>query len=456
MEYLVNILGEAAIAADPTAQLARLPASAVVPGGQERPLPAVPVGEEGWTQQLDSAEALSRSFVELKAFCEELAGEPKSSPAGGAEAGKALAATADSLAALRTERGPTAVDVVAAGDAGTDSPGQDVQQLRARAEELAAEHARLLERLKALGKEQAEVAAALARAEGRQPPGGEAAEDKHENLIAEAGAISVEIEALLAERARTTTVAGAALDGRLPDVAASCLRAERTRRRRFEDLLSGLHAALWGPEAPSFARNPAAVASARTLITRAGGLVELAWREMVQLAAETLGDGGALRASSEEMSRAAKRYKEMRKELQVNLDRLAKLEASAGVPAATPPSFVPPSRVSSQGEPSHANFSRDPPPEQSDATFSREPLPPGPCKDAAASNFTGEPEVAKEPAVQEPPAEPHKEPELAQAAEGVPAVGGPEEEVAAPRSAGGVERAEAPADDSVAAPPPAA
>merc|ERR1712039_132548 len=61
--------------------------------------------------------------------------------------------------------------------------------------------------------------------------------------------------------------------------------------------------------------------------TKASKLVDLAWREMVQLAAETLGDDGSLKANSADMSRAAKRYREMRQECVKNAERLQKLEA---------------------------------------------------------------------------------------------------------------------------------
>merc|ERR1711957_360371 len=64
----------------------------------------------------------------------------------------------------------------------------------------------------------------------------------------------------------------------------------------------------------------------RGFTSRASKLVDLAWREMVQLAAETLGDDGSLRANSADMSRAAKRYREMRQECVKNMARLAKLE----------------------------------------------------------------------------------------------------------------------------------
>merc|ERR1711972_1142849 len=98
------------------------------------------------------------------------------------------------------------------------------------------------------------------------------------------------------------------------------------RRRQLEELLAGLHAAIWGPHAAVLVKDEKRLASVHAIISRTCALVEHAWREMVQLAAEALGDGGPLGADSEDMTRAAKRYKEMRKELQDNLDRLAKLE----------------------------------------------------------------------------------------------------------------------------------
>merc|ERR1719181_2474286 len=76
-------------------------------------------------------------------------------------------------------------------------------------------------------------------------------------------------------------------------------------------------------------RDSERLASIRQLHARAGGVVEHAWRESVQLAAEELG-GGVLGADSEGMSRAAEKYKKMRQQIQNNLDRLTKLETACG------------------------------------------------------------------------------------------------------------------------------
>merc|ERR1712232_727929 len=110
---------------------------------------------------------------------------------------------------------------------------------------------------------------------------------------------------------------------RRPAVASACLAAERLRGRRLEELLASWHVAVWGPGAETLVRDGARLAMVRGLHIRAGALVGQAWRELSQLSADVLSDGGALigveASVAEDFAAAANRYKEMLQQLQANL-----------------------------------------------------------------------------------------------------------------------------------------
>eukprot|EP00927_Polykrikos_kofoidii_P073874 TRINITY_DN69890_c0_g1_i1.p1 TRINITY_DN69890_c0_g1~~TRINITY_DN69890_c0_g1_i1.p1 ORF type:complete len:681 (-),score=141.41 TRINITY_DN69890_c0_g1_i1:86-1912(-) len=182
-----------------------------------------------------------------------------------------------------------------------------------------------------------------------------------QRVIAAASEISSEVDAHLASRADAVSSA-AERSQRLanagPRLTIARLRAERTRRREFEALLAGWHALIWSTNVESFANDPVKLSLMRAAHSKAGALLDFAWREAVQGAAEYLGgcndsvlepqsldvagcvDGGGTTAS-EQMSRLAAQYKAMIGELGSNLQRLNRLEASAqmskSIPKEAPP-----------------------------------------------------------------------------------------------------------------------
>ncbi|CAE8649661.1 unnamed protein product, partial [Polarella glacialis] len=84
-----------------------------------------------------------------------------------------------------------------------------------------------------------------------------------------------------------------------PAAVAACLQAEKDRTRLLEELLAGWHAAIWGPHHEALVRNAERLSKAKALQGRAQGVVNQAWKETVQLAAETLGSSLSLGDVSE-------------------------------------------------------------------------------------------------------------------------------------------------------------
>jgi len=214
---------------------------------------------------------------------------------------------------------------------------EEEHSLRNRVAELEQERVELLTKLKAVDDELDAARNALRK---------QTHPECQLRFISQVEATSSEVVALLCSRKQDAVGSGVA-DLTAPsdplDVAGACLASERLRRRQLEELLAGLKAALWGPDAKDLIKDPGHAADVRKIIARAGGHAEQAWKDMVQLAAEAFGDGGSLKANSEEMSRAATRYKQMRHELVNDLERLGKLEA------ATQSTFAPPPRAEGTG-----------------------------------------------------------------------------------------------------------
>lgn len=157
---------------------------------------------------------------------------------------------------------------------------------------------------------------------------------KVRKVLIAAAAVAQELQAMLQERIQKARLARCVLPELVKEkhrkgVAALCLEAERVRGRHLEEVHAVLHGALWGPKADSLWQDVKALPVLRYLTNRMSSLVDLAWREMVQLAAEALDDKNALSADSEMVSRSASRYKEMRAELGKNSARLAKMEQAA-------------------------------------------------------------------------------------------------------------------------------
>jgi len=347
-------------------------------GDGERPIAAEDAVEARWRGQLESAEERSVRVRKLRGASRALAAAslPAEQKGRSAAAAGELTGLAERLAALRQDgeqQAETMVNTAAkcadaeksfeeqlsVSSAGFEAELQAMQveqdALQTRLAELEKERRELMARLEAVQEREQRVRASAARVSGQlrqELSSGEAASRKaaeRRRLLVEAGANSRDVEAFLAARAEEVAVLVTAqerLETQGPAVEAACLVAERARARFLEELLAGWHAAVWGPGGDGLARDPGRLAALRLLHGRAGAVVEHAWRETVQLAAETLGGG----ESSEEMSRSAARYREMRKELQANLDRLAKLEA-ASVPSQPPVVAQPPAAAQPSASP---------------------------------------------------------------------------------------------------------
>mmetsp|Transcript_17589 Transcript_17589/g.30814 ORF Transcript_17589/g.30814 Transcript_17589/m.30814 type:complete len:608 (+) Transcript_17589:27-1850(+) len=276
-----------------------LPPNAVVPL-KERPAPAMAASEEDWLRAIENADALASNFRELRDFCAPKTAENIS--------------TADSVEARSRKALKSLVLIRSQVEAEkTSMNDEELQDLQEKQEKDAARKAELLNRrrqleaeLQALDAELAELSKASAAGVHRP------------KLLSRCELAVMELEASLV--ARQERLSGLRADP--ARLTAACLSSERGRRRQLEELMAGFHAAIWGPESSSLGKNAGLVAALRSSHARAERIVEQAWREAVQLAAEVLGDGDI---SSEDMSRAGKRYKEMRHELEQNLERLAKL-----------------------------------------------------------------------------------------------------------------------------------
>lgn len=142
-----------------------------------------------------------------------------------------------------------------------------------------------------------------------------------------------ELAAVLSQRVQTAKLVKVVipeLAKQKVGIASACLEAERVRSRYLEEAHAQLTSALWGPESEALWQDGRTIPMLRTLTNRMSGLVDQAWREMVQLAAETLDDNNALSANSEDISAAATRYKDMRAEVNKYASRLAKMEQATG------------------------------------------------------------------------------------------------------------------------------
>merc|ERR1740121_1171584 len=157
----------------------------------------------------------------------------------------------------------------------------------------------------------------------------------HDELISAVVRATDEVEGLLRERMERVSCSAdqSKRRGQYSDqdaIARACLQAEGLRRRQMEELVTGWQSLVWGPDVDALVRDADRLAVARKMQARAAKDAEHAWRETVQLAAEGLSDDGPIGEASEDLSRAAKRYKEIGCQLHANLDRLTSLEKSCG------------------------------------------------------------------------------------------------------------------------------
>jgi hypothetical protein len=211
----------------------------------------------------------------------------------------------------------------------------ETTELRNRRQALAKEREDLVERLKVIDGELEAVSHQEETLElkVRQDSAAKASRrhaDERMRLLNATVAASHEVEALIRQRLQEAETFGqecTGLNDRSSTLQQAYLQAERLRRRGLEELIAGVHAATWGPESDALVEDPAALATIRALLVRVSTLLEQAWKEAVQLAAETLGiDSGNGGAISEAMTRAASRYKEMKLEMDKTSARLVKLE----------------------------------------------------------------------------------------------------------------------------------
>jgi len=278
-EYLIAVVGEFYNYEQFTSILA---VAAVPLEDYERPAPAKEVSEEGWSRQLEAAEKLTEKFHKLKAVYEELGETTKNQK------------DMKKIAEVEKKLSAAAVKILSASSL----------TLRAMRED----------------------------GERRQ-----AAQGRGNALLVQATQLTQEIEEFVAKRLQTAESldgAAAATASIRDAVAAACLEAERLRGRMLEELLSGLHAALYGEDAYELVQDNVTIGTVREIMTTARQLSDQAWKEAVQFAAETL--DGPLALGCADMSRSATRYKQMRPELKKNLDRLATLERNAPMVPPTP------------------------------------------------------------------------------------------------------------------------
>merc|ERR1719271_2039021 len=160
----------------------------------------------------------------------------------------------------------------------------------------------------------------------------QAKQPKVRQMLKGAADAHMELEVLLTQRihfAKLMKVMTPELAQHREGVAALCLEMERARSRSLEEAHAGLSRALWGPESDGLWQDPSMLPELRQLTNRMLRLADQAWRESVNLAAETLDDKNVLSASSEDISAAAKRYKDMRDEVGRYSSRLSKMEQAA-------------------------------------------------------------------------------------------------------------------------------
>eukprot|EP00928_Gymnodinium_smaydae_P047536 TRINITY_DN31730_c0_g1_i1.p1 TRINITY_DN31730_c0_g1~~TRINITY_DN31730_c0_g1_i1.p1 ORF type:complete len:667 (-),score=110.98 TRINITY_DN31730_c0_g1_i1:219-2171(-) len=291
-----------------------LPAGAVVKRRQARPGLAISANRSDWKGQLDAAEALSQSFRELRVACEH-GGEHSKLKLENVE-GSAVVSKLTSLQKSIVAMRETSLPI---------SPSSQVEALRDRIDRITKERAELIAKLQMLDEELIAIRTQAAKSGNTE-----------RLLSAEVSELSEEVEASIADRCQTAAAtAGKRQVGTKTDLGTACLRAEQLRQRQLEELVAGMHALAWGSSSEALGHDSVGEVSGQ--IARASAIAEQAWKETVQLAAATLDEGGVLGAPgcSEQLSRSATRYKELRKQLDACAARVSKLETFAPPARAT-------------------------------------------------------------------------------------------------------------------------
>merc|ERR1712151_135688 len=127
------------------------------------------------------------------------------------------------------------------------------------------------------------------REQSLKEPGADAeALVSQERLLSALGSASCEVEALLEKRAVAAEAAylAAVKSTRPADLSAALLQADRCRRRKLEEMVSGLHAVLWGPSGDALVRDPVRLTTLQNVTKTTLFALEQAWKETVQFAAE--------------------------------------------------------------------------------------------------------------------------------------------------------------------------
>lgn len=123
-----------------------------------------------------------------------------------------------------------------------------------------------------------------------------------------------------------------------PVLLKACQKRETARLAAIEELCAAWHGVIWGPSSKDFSKDPQKVEELRAALKVGASFVERAWRDSVQLAADSLGNNTD---EADDVSKAASdtgaRYKQLGTQLQGDLTRVTGwLNGNSG--GAAPPS----------------------------------------------------------------------------------------------------------------------
>merc|ERR1719161_483729 len=108
-----------------------------------------------------------------------------------------------------------------------------------------------------------------------------------------------------------------------PVLLKACQKRETARLAAIEELCAAWHGVIWGPSSKDFSKDPQKVEELRAALKVGASFVERAWRDSVQLAADSLGNNTD---EADDVSKAASetgaRYKELGTQLQGDLTRV--------------------------------------------------------------------------------------------------------------------------------------
>lgn len=344
-------------------------AANVAPPGSGRPEPVAMEGNsvDLWRKKVEVAENMSRRCREVHNLLME---QGKLSDAGATPLGAeslGLGKLLTQLKEMRTERQARAESLVgltakcAEAEEGcqkqlrnsSDTFREELEGLQKRQAEsnnqietLRKERAELKERLKALDaqlKELQETSAELSRNEHRLMGNMEncsqelcnrlSTEETRQTGLAEQRRVIVgileaasKVEAGIEARAVAASTAcreRESISNTQIGLFKACQAREAARLAAIEELCACWHGVVWGPDSKSLQSNLQKLEELRGALKHGAGLVERAWRDSVQLAADSLGDNSD---GADDVSKAASdtgaRYKELGTQLQGDLTRV--------------------------------------------------------------------------------------------------------------------------------------